>query len=52
MFRGKFYDNVHSQRKGVTALSWPKPKLKFKAKKQVWGALWRCGGAPRLDDSG
>ena len=29
-YLGRFYDNVHVRRKGVTSLSWPKPKLKFK----------------------
>jgi hypothetical protein len=28
-FKGRFYDNVLGQRKGVTSLSWAKPKLKF-----------------------
>lgn len=28
-FLGRFYDNVLVRRKGVTSLSWPKPKLKF-----------------------
>ncbi|GIL43793.1 hypothetical protein Vafri_1405 [Volvox africanus] len=28
-FNGRLYDNVASRRRGVTALSWPKPKVKF-----------------------
>lgn len=29
---GTLYDNVKAERRGVTALSWKKPKLKFKNK--------------------
>ena len=28
-FDGRFYDNVFTRRRGVTALTWPKPKIKF-----------------------
>jgi hypothetical protein len=28
-FLGNFYDNVDGSRRGVTSLSWAKPKLKF-----------------------
>jgi hypothetical protein len=28
-FLGDFYDNVDGSRRGVTSLSWAKPKLKF-----------------------
>eukprot|EP00210_Caulerpa_lentillifera_P006730 g6432.t1 len=28
-YGGEFYDNVFTRRRGVTALSWPKPKIKF-----------------------
>jgi hypothetical protein len=28
-FNGVFYDNVKGQRRGVTSMSWAKPKLKF-----------------------
>lgn len=31
----RFYDNVHVERKGVTSLNWPKPKLKFSFTKKV-----------------
>lgn len=35
-FRKKFYDNVFTRRRGVTALSWPKPKIKFDFKGRVF----------------
>lgn len=28
-YDGEFYDNVYTRRRGVTALTWPKPKIKF-----------------------
>lgn len=28
-FNGSFYDNVDGRRRGMTALSWKKPKIKF-----------------------
>jgi hypothetical protein len=28
---GSFYDDVEGQRRGVTSLNYPKPKMKFKA---------------------
>lgn len=34
-FLDHFYDNVFVRRKGVTSLSWAKPKLKFKFNKKV-----------------
>lgn len=34
-FLGRFYDNVFVRRKGVTSLSWPKPKLKFELPSSV-----------------
>lgn len=34
-FLGRFYDSVFVRRKGVTSLTWPKPKLKFKLQKSV-----------------
>ena len=34
-FLDRFYDNVFVRRKGVTSLSWPKPKLKFELLKNV-----------------
>ena len=34
-FLDRFYDNVRTERKGVTALTWPKPKLKFELSKKV-----------------
>ena len=34
-FLDRFYDNVHVERKGVTSLDWPKPKLKFSFNKKV-----------------
>ena len=34
-FYDRFYDNVHVERQGVTALTWPKPKLKFQIAKKV-----------------
>ncbi len=36
-FNGKLYDNVFSRRRGVTALSWPKPKIKFELPDNVRG---------------
>lgn len=35
-YRGKFYDNVFTRRRGVTSLTWPKPKLKFDFKGRVF----------------
>lgn len=35
-FRGKMYDNVFTRRRGVTSLSWPKPKIKFDFKGRVF----------------
>ncbi len=32
-FQNQLYDNVGCSRKGVTSLSWPKPKLKINFKK-------------------
>lgn len=34
-YEGRFYDNVLSRRRGVTALTWPKPKIKFDFKGKV-----------------
>ena len=34
-FLDRFYDNIHVERKGVTSLTWAKPKLKFKLDKKV-----------------
>ena len=34
-YLGSFYDNVFTARRGVTALAYPKPKLKFKAASTV-----------------
>ena len=38
-FLGRFYDNLFVRRKGVTSLSWPKPKLKFKLSDNVRDSL-------------
>lgn len=35
-YNGQFYDNVFTRRRGVTALSWPKPKIKFDFKGKVF----------------
>ncbi|CAD7697253.1 unnamed protein product [Ostreobium quekettii] len=35
-YEGRFYDNVLSRRRGVTALTWPKPKIKFDFKGKVF----------------
>ena len=29
LFKDRFYDNLSCGRKGITTLSWPKPKIKF-----------------------
>ena len=34
LFRGKFYDNITVERKGVTSLDWPKAKLKLRFHKK------------------
>ena len=28
-FKGEFYDNVYTRRRGITAGTWPKHKIKF-----------------------
>ena len=28
-FKGRFYPNVSTRKRGRTSMSWPKPKLKF-----------------------
>ena len=38
-FLDRFYDNVHVERKGVTSLNWPKPKLKFSFNKKVSSSM-------------
>eukprot|EP01026_Neomeris_dumetosa_P052580 TRINITY_DN465_c1_g1_i1.p1 TRINITY_DN465_c1_g1~~TRINITY_DN465_c1_g1_i1.p1 ORF type:complete len:660 (+),score=77.06 TRINITY_DN465_c1_g1_i1:186-2165(+) len=35
-YNGYLYDNVATRRRGVTALSWPKPKIKFDFKGSVF----------------
>ncbi|GMH43301.1 hypothetical protein BSKO_11223 [Bryopsis sp. KO-2023] len=35
-FNGVLYDNVFTRRRGVTSLSWPKPKIKFDFKGKVF----------------
>ncbi|GLC41440.1 hypothetical protein PLESTM_001196100 [Pleodorina starrii] len=34
-YNGTLYDNVFARRRGVTALTWPKPKLKFELPKDA-----------------
>ena len=46
-FLGAFYDNVFTARHGVTALAYPKPKLKFKAPSTV-SYLCRLHRLPRM----
>jgi hypothetical protein len=29
-YNGSLYDNTHANRRGMTALSWAKPKMEFK----------------------
>lgn len=41
-YLGRFYDNIFVKRKGVTSLSWPKPKLKFKLPKAVCPTCPTC----------
>lgn len=35
-FKGKFYDNLFTRRRGATALTWRKPKIKFDFKGSVF----------------
>jgi hypothetical protein len=35
-FKGRWYDRVFVRRRGITALGWPKPKLKFDFKGSVF----------------
>ncbi|GMH43574.1 hypothetical protein BSKO_11496 [Bryopsis sp. KO-2023] len=35
-YLGRFYDNVFTRRRGITALPWPKPKIKFDFKGTVF----------------
>lgn len=41
-FLDHFYDNVQSERKGVTSLNSPKPKLKFSLDEKVCAACPTC----------
>jgi hypothetical protein len=34
-YQGRYYDNILSRRRGVTALSWKKPKIKFELADKV-----------------
>ena len=47
-FLGRFYDNVFVRRKGVTSLSWPKPKLKFELLEKVRDPCSSSRGASAL----
>lgn len=47
-FLGRFYDNVFVRRKGVTSLSWPKPKLKFELPEKVRDSSGNSRGASAL----
>jgi hypothetical protein len=46
VYNGRLYDGVHCRRRGETALSWKKPKLKFILPREVRG-----GGAARQHGS-
>ena len=46
-FEGRYYDNVFTRRRGMTALAWPKPKLKLDFRGEAF--KWRPG-APRVEE--
>lgn len=46
-FRGVYYDRVFVRRRGVTALSWPKPKLKLDFKGNLF--KWK-GDVPKVEE--
>lgn len=46
-FRGKFYDQVRARRRGVSAITWSKPKLKFDFNGAVFD--WKKG-SPNVEE--
>ena len=46
-FRGTYYDSVFTRRRGVSALTWAKPKLKLDFKGAIFD--WR-DGAPDVEE--
>jgi hypothetical protein len=49
--QGSFHDAVRSERRGVTALAWPKPKLKFELEKNAQ-ELFPVAYAPSANNAG
>lgn len=51
-FDGELHDSVHARRRGVTALLWPKPKLKFSLPRGASAGFRYDATAPRVAEFG